>query len=265
MNYVKASKSITGLRETNQDCFAEFAFKDIECMLVCDGNGGEEAEKISLSAAEYLIGALIYRLSHEEHISEETIRSIGIEAINRTAESIHNLKRVCPIFSPCGTTMTLVCIYKSTVIAFWVGDSPAIIQKGNNMFLLTDPPHTLSEHLIAQGKTREEVSSQKGLSSILTRCIGHKDATPDVNVMTFQPPFTVIVASDGIDNLPGEELKAIMSQNRFTKELPDELIKASLEYGSTDNITVATTKVLRVPKRLRRRRMTRCNTLKKLR
>jgi serine/threonine protein phosphatase PrpC len=252
MTYIKAAKSITGLRETNQDCFAEFVFKNIQFMLVCDGNGGEDAEKVALSAAEYFIGALVYRLSHEEDIDEGTIQRIGIEAIKRTADSIYNLKRVCPKFSSCGTTLTLVCIYKSTVIAFWVGDSPAIIRKGDKVILLTDPLHTLSEHLIAQGTPQEDVVNQKGLSSILTRCIGHKDAKPDTKIMKLQPPFTVIVASDGIDDLPNDGLKAILSKNCLTKELPEKLINASLQHGSTDNITVAATKVLRTPKRIRR-------------
>ncbi len=251
MNYLKASKSITGLRESNQDCFAEFSVKDIECMLVCDGNGGENAEKVALCAAEYFIGAFVYGISHEDNIAEDSIRNIGVEAINRTSEAIMNLKRVCPKFSSCGTTLTMVCIYNSTVIAFWVGDSPAIVQTGDKMILLTNPPHTLSEHLISQGDSREEVEKQKGLSSILTRCIGHKDATPDVNVMNLKPPFTVIVASDGIDYLPGEELKSILSRNRLTKELPGELIDASYASGSTDNITVLATRVMRLPKRMR--------------
>jgi len=64
-----------------------------------------------------------------------------------------------------------------------------------------------------------------------------------MNITTCKLPFTVIVASDGIDYISQNELKDIFTHTHLTECLPDKIIISALENGSSDNITVVATKV----------------------
>ena len=258
MRYKTASYSTTGLRKVNQDRYAEFTFKGVKIMLVCDGNGGQGGEVVADFAAKSLSGEVLYGLSRLKQVSLKKLQHIGSKAVSKTAKDINNLKFLCPNLSSCGTTLTLIFIHKSTVITFWVGDSPAMLHKNGKLIKLTDPPHTLAEMLIAQGSSRESIEKQAGLSSTLTRCIGFKDAAPDMNIVTCKPPFSVVVASDGIDYIPENELENIFKEIHLVECLPSKIIVSALENGSTDNITVTATKVkVNSKRRTKRKRMRR--------
>lgn len=258
MRYVTASDSIKGLRKINQDRYIEFTLKGVKTMILCDGNGGNGGQTIADRATKSVAGEAVYRLSRLKQVSPEILQHIGKKVISRTAEDIKNLKTLCPDLSSCGTTLTLVFIHKSTVITFWVGDSPAVLYKNNKLLKLTNPPHTLAERLIAQGGSRESIEKQSSLSSSLTRCIGFKDTEPSLKVVTFKPPFSVMIASDGIDYIPENKLKDIFNQTHLTECLPGKIIISALEHNSSDNITVVATKVKAQPRRkIRRKRVRR--------
>jgi serine/threonine protein phosphatase PrpC len=245
MKYITATKSITGLRENNQDNCLSLSYRNVNTLLVCDGNGGTGGEKISQSAVKAIIGEIFYHLYREKRITLRLICKIGFAAIANAARQIELLKKDQPQLEPCGTTATLIFSMGSTVVALWVGDSPGLICKDGQLIRLTDPPHTLSELLIKQGSSRESIEKQVGLSSILTCCLGHSDSKPDYKVIKFRPQsqFIVLAASDGINTLPQDKLLEIITSTRLTKNLPAKIVGASLAYGSDDNITVAATKV----------------------
>ncbi len=112
--------------------------------------------------------------------------------------------------------------------------------------------------LIAQGESRENIEKQDGLSSTLTRCIGFQNTKPSMNMLTCKSPFSVVIASDGIDYIPENKLEEIFDQTHLTECLPGKIIIASLEHGSSDNITVVATKVKAQPKcKIRNKRMRR--------
>ena len=254
MKYLTASNSTTGLRKTNQDRYVEFTIKNVKVMAVCDGNGGPGGEIIADSAIKSLVGEVLYGLSRLEHVSLKKLRYLGEKAINKTAEDIKKLKLFSPNLANCGTTLTLVFIHKFTVITFWVGDSPALLHKNGEVEKLASPPHTLAEMLIAQGSSREDIEKQSCLSSSLTRCIGFDDTRASCNVVTVKPPFSVIIASDGIDYIPKNKLETIFNETHLTECIPGKIIISALEHGSSDNITVVATKVKQQAKCRKRRR-----------
>lgn len=258
MRYLTAADSTTGLREVNQDRYAEFNINGVKTMILCDGNGGHGGEMVAEYAVKFLAGEVQFGLSRIKQITLKKLQYVGQKAIKKTAEDIKNLKFLCPNFSSCGTTLTLVFIHNFTVITLWVGDSPAILFKNDRLTKLADPPHTLAEMLIAKGESRENIEKQPGLSSTLIRCIGFKNAEPGMSVKTCKPPFTVIIASDGIDYIPENKLTDIFDEVRLTECLPGKIIISALENGSSDNITVVATKVkAETSRKIRNRRFKR--------
>jgi len=243
MKYHSASDTTIGLRSINQDRCLEFTFKGVKVMMLCDGNGGDGGEVVADYAVRFLSGEIVRELSRMEQIKLKKLLPLGEEAIRHTAEAIDHLKSRGSDFASCGTTLTLVFIYKAAVITFWVGDSPAMLFQHGELTRLASPPHTLAELLIEQGESRENVMKQPSLSSTLTRCIGFKNATPSVNIVRPKPPFSVVIASDGINYIPEDMLQKIFAQVHMTTCLPKEIIASALEHGSDDNITVVATKV----------------------
>jgi len=231
---ITSSKSVTGLREVNQDRHAHFRMRDVEILLVCDGNGGEGAEKLSGLVTSLGIGLISYALLKNRAPSFAFLKELGLSTIERCASQAKLMKAG----NEWGTTMTLVLIHRCKLMAFWVGDSPASIYKAGKLERLTEPLHTLKEELIDLGESRELISMQKGLSSILTRCIGHSADKPEFREIDILPPYVVLVASDGIGALPEEELAKIVARTGLMRELPEKIIDASLKHGSDDNITV---------------------------
>jgi serine/threonine protein phosphatase PrpC len=243
MRYLTSSNSTTGLRKTNQDRHAEFTVKDVKIMAVCDGNGGKGGEIIADYALKSLIGEALHGLSLLQKVSVKKLKSLGEKAIAVTAKDIVNLKMLFPDLANCGTTITLIFVWKNTVITLWVGDSPALLHNRNKLEKLAAPPHTLAEMLIAQGQSREDIERQSCLSSSLTRCIGFNDTRPSCKITSRKPPFSVVVASDGIDYIPPYEIKDIFSKTKALERLPGKIINSALGNGSSDNITVVATKV----------------------
>ncbi len=255
MKYLSASATTTGLRQVNQDRSSEFTINGVKIMLLCDGNGGKGGEVIADCAARFLSGEIVYGLSRMEKVTLRKLIQLGRNAIKHTTEDIDNLKFLCQNLNSCGTTLTLVLIYKATVITFWVGDSPCLLYCPSQLSSLACPSHTLAEMLISQGEDREKIEKQTSLASTLTRCIGFKDATPSVNVKVCKPPFSVAIASDGIDCIPKEKIGDIFAKTHLTECLPDKIIISALEHGSSDNITVVATKVKEYPRSKMRRKL----------
>lgn len=249
MQYNTASDSNIGRRKINQDRYAEFGFKDIKTMIIADGNG-YGGEIIADCAVKSLKGEILYSLSSVKQVSLKKLQYIGEKAISITAEYINNLKLMYPAFHSGGTTLSLVFVYKSSMVtAYWIGDSPIIAYKNWKIVNLANPPHTLAEMLIAQGESRESIEKQSSLASTLTRCIGFQDAAPSMSVMTFKPPFLIVVASDGINYIPESKLQDIFDQTHLVECLPGKIISTSLENACSDNVTVIATKVKALPKR----------------
>ena len=118
-----------------------------------------------------------------------------------------------------------------------------MLYKKGKLIKLSNPPHTLAEMLISEGGSRESIKKQPGLSATLTRCIGFQNTEPSMNIVKCKPPFSVVIASDGIDYIPENELEHIFREIHLTECLPGKIIFSALEHGSSDNITVVATKV----------------------
>lgn len=250
MYWMTYSKSICGKREVNQDDFAALQSRGVKAIIVCDGNGCKDAEKLAQEIVKTSIGEISYALLKMGKVTSEKLKDLGLSTVRRSAEQALMLKNHFKHLSSAGTTITLILIHGCTVFAFWVGDSPAMIYQNGRILRLTDPLHNLKEMLISEGLDKESISMQHGLSSVLMRCIGHSECEPDFKIMEMKTPFLVLAASDGIANLPEKKLLGIVKWNLFDKNLPDKIVNASLEAGSDDNITVVSVLVLEMRKKL---------------
>ena len=258
MFYITSSNSVKGVRETNQDSHSTVNVRGVKVLLVADGNGEGDARLFSEEVLKKCMGEISYALSRRKgKIEEAFLKEAGISAIRNVSEYATMLKMTRSSLARCGSTLTLVFIYNRTVLCLWVGDSPAVLIKNGGLTRLASPPHTLKELLLSEGGNQDELSAQE-ISSVLTRCIGHRDNEPGVRSVQIDPPYMLIAGSDGMGNLSDREIMEIVRRDPFDINLADKIISESLRKGSDDNVTVLTSLVMdgfasRKPVRKRKR------------
>ncbi|MCK5707049.1 MAG: serine/threonine-protein phosphatase [Candidatus Aureabacteria bacterium] len=241
MKFITSAKTEQGLRDYQQDRYAHIRINDKSILVIADGNGGNGGEKLAEMAARLCLSYLFISLSMDYKNSFESLdklRILGLKTIKRATREIDLYKKTHNI-EKAGTTITLVIITPELIGAFWIGDSPIYLFEQGNLAMLIKP-HTLAELLIEKGEPEEIIHQQPSLNSILTRCAGHKECTPDSLIVKLTKKSIILAGSDGAFNyIPDTTIAAILKANiNSVENIPDEIIKNALDNGSDDNCTV---------------------------
>ncbi|MEW6380477.1 MAG: PP2C family protein-serine/threonine phosphatase [bacterium] len=240
-----AATSEKGLRKFQQDSYRFNLIGGTACLVVADGNGGNNAEVLSAKAADSCMSCLSLALSNGRDIgSDDCLRTIGIGAINFAADAVMQEKDSNHNLANAGTTITVVLASPPRAGAFWIGDSGAYIYDSDGLLHLTNPLHTLAERLIEQGQDPSIRTKQPGLNSVLTRCAGHESCEPSSRIIRMEGQAILLAGSDGVFGyLPEEALTDILKNNLGEcydiRELVKSIVDTSLlVYNSDDNCTL---------------------------
>ncbi|RJP60107.1 MAG: serine/threonine-protein phosphatase [Candidatus Auribacter fodinae] len=234
-----------GKREYQQDYCACLTLSFLSLLVVADGNGGEGGFELAQTACKSIVSDFAFDVASgklKSIDSKDDLKELGLNAINRAAKAVriakkrHNWKEA-------GTTITLVLFTSDFIGTFWIGDSPAYLYDSDLLVQLNHPVHTLAEAMISEGKSREEVMKQPSLNSILTRCAGHKECTPDFNILPLKKPCIVIAGSDGVFSYLSEgeiisTLKAKLNNECEIEDIAKQLVSDAINNGSDDNCSL---------------------------
>jgi len=234
-----------GLRDYQQDCFACCTINNLSLLIIADGNGGDGGFELAKTACKSLVSIISFDLAQGKQQTietEEQLNEIGLNAINKTARQVRVVKDQNE-WQDAGTTITLVVVTEKYVGTFWIGDSPAYVYDSEYLIQLNHPLHTLAESLIQEGQPRKEIAKQPSLSSILIRCAGHDNCTPDSKIIKIRKPFSIIAGSDGsLDYCPKSKiiqiLKKKLNHSCDIDEVAFQIVSDALEAGSDDNCTL---------------------------
>ena len=243
MRLLSAMRSIQGRRNYQQDNCAFIQQGDCALLVVCDGNTGIEGDaisKIALKSSMAFFLEFSNKVQNAEITTDRYIKAVGLRMLRKAvAEAVFKKKHYGWIGG--GTTVTAVLLTPFYTGTFWIGDSPAFIYHDEKIeHLIT--PHTQAEYLIAvEGYSREEISQQPAVNSLLRRCVGYKPCEPEAVINKTPDSCFVVVASDGLllkDDEIIEILKAKDGSSMDMQEIADELVLKSYKNGSGDNISV---------------------------
>ena len=217
-------------------------------LVMADGMGGANAGEVAsqLAAAAVL----------------ETYRSLAADgpaaaleaAIARANAVVYEQACQNPGQRGMGTTCTAVAIRGDRLWLAHVGDSRAILVRGESFRRLTHD-HSLVAEMVERGHLTPEEAQTDSRRNQLTRCVG---ALPEVvaEVMELGEPLvpgdTVVLCSDGLHGLVTEGEIAMIAGDRAPGEACDELIALANERGGPDNITVLIARVTAAPAPSRR-------------
>lgn len=237
------------VRKTNED--RALTDETLGLYVVCDGMGGHAAGEVASQLACHTILETVRAAAgsddggdeltaEESHRIENVLRS-ALENANARVRKLHvedSDKRGA------GTTCSALLFRKGRGFLAHVGDSRIYLKRQGSLHRLT-VDHTLIEHAIQQGITREAAEANYP-SNALVRAIGpHPNLVVDTLVFDVLPSDTYLLCSDGLHEYfgeDGEELSELLED--APASLAEKLVGLALERGGGDNITALVLRAL---------------------
>ena len=233
-----AISDVGRVRKDNQDS----GYAGPWLLTVCDGVGGAARGDLASSTA---IGQL-RRLDvppGEDHDEEHRLELVA-GALHRASDKIGDLVDEEPALSGTSTTATVALFDGDRLAMGHVGDSRAYLFRNHEISQLTSD-HTFVQSLIDEGRISEEDARTHPHRNLILKALdGVHDVDPDLFIVALAASDRILLCSDGASgSLDNGRLADILSTGS-----PDfaavELVRASLEAGSTDNVTCIVADVL---------------------
>ncbi len=249
MKLTAASLSDIGLhRGGNEDYFAMDDSSNL--YIVADGMGGhlagEVASRVAAQIIQKNVNHWINKNSPEDELfdfPDNTLSRRGnyiVSSIKLANRVIYEMSREYAEYKGMGTTIVVLKIMPSTVIAANVGDSKICLIRGNAIEPLSKEHNMVAEQL-EMGLISEEEAKISPLRHMLTRNLGSSD-TVDVDVFEIEPMNNdrFLLCTDGLtDTVSDDEILRIINNGDDPEHLCQQLVQEANKRGGNDNITVS--------------------------
>lgn len=230
------------VRTNNEDAFVAQALWDKTAYLAVaiDGVGGYEGGEVAAAIAQKAIPDYLSASANGERV--ELLKQAVTAANNAIAEA----READPAHSQmsCVLTAALIDVEQMQISMAHVGDSRLYrYHKGELKKLSHD--HSLIGYREEIGDLTEEEAMHHPQRNVIGRDVGsqkHKandDDFIEAEVFPMMPNTTLLLCSDGLtDMITSATIAAILGRQGSLENKVDALIKAALDAGGKDNVTV---------------------------
>jgi len=235
-------------RESNEDYFS--IDNDLPLYVVADGMGGHLAGEVASKVAVELINRNVNRWIAENAPDDELFDSPDkslsrrgnyiLSSIKLANRVIYELSKVHDEYKGMGTTIVVLSVTPSMVIAANVGDSRIYLVRGNSIQPLSKEHNMVTEQ-VEMGLISAEEAETSPLRHILTRNLGSSD-TVDVDIFEIEPMNNdrFLLCTDGLTDLVSDhEILGVIGDGDDPENLCRQLIVMANGKGGNDNITVS--------------------------
>lgn len=238
MNYkMIAATDVGNVRPLNEDSVR--IVPELDIAVVADGMGGHKAGEIaSRMAVNAMCDFVEEQWLVQEDPSKLNRKTILSEAISTANTEVYTNSRKLAHMEGMGTTLVAASFHDKKVYVGHIGDSRCYRFSGGELTQLTED-HTLANDLKANSPDgRVPAYSYHVLKKALgieSRC------EPDVFSKTVEPRDIFLLCSDGLTGaVEDSDIATILALRSHEPELcMDTLIRACLENGAPDNVSVA--------------------------
>jgi serine/threonine protein phosphatase PrpC len=204
---------------------------------VADGMGGEAGGQQASTLAIQTLLAEYYR-DPEPDVGLSLWRAV--QAAN---QSVYRKARTTPALARMGTTMTAIVVRGEELVVAHVGDSRAYLIRNDGIRQLTRD-HTWVADAIRAGTISPEEARTHPNRHILNRALGSEPQVEiDVGREKLQPGDRVLLCSDGLTGLVGDNEMLQHVQRLGPLRAPDALVDLANDRGGYDNITAVVVSV----------------------
>ncbi len=230
-----ALSDVGRVRKDNQDS----GFASRHLLVVADGVGGAARGDVASSTA---VGAL-RRL--DAPAPTDVLEALA-GAVHRAHDRIAELVEQDPALDGTSTTVTAALFDGARIGVAHVGDSRGYLLRDGALSQLTKD-HTFVQSLVDEGRiTEAEARSHPHRNLILRAVDGVHETDPDLFVLDLAPGDRLLLCSDGASGVLDRGRLADILGTGSVDYAVVELVRASLEAGSSDNITCVVADVVDV-------------------
>jgi PPM family protein phosphatase len=228
-----AISDVGRVRKDNQDS----GYAGPWLLTVCDGVGGAARGDIASSTAVQQLRRL------DAPPSDDLLGQVA-GALHRAHDRIGELVDEDPALNGTSTTATLALFDGTRLGIGHVGDSRAYLYRSGELSQLTHD-HTFVQSLIDEGRiSADEARVHPHRNLILKALDGIHEAEPDLFEVELVAGDHLLLCSDGVSGVLDDRRLADILSTGTPDYAAVELVRASLEAGSSDNVTCVVAHVL---------------------
>lgn len=221
-----AVSDVGRVRKDNQDS----GYAGAWLLAVCDGVGGAARGDVASSTA-------ISQLRRLDVQPGEDLLGHVAGGLLRAHDRIGELVDEDPALNGTSTTATVLLFDGARIGIAHVGDSRAYLYRSGELTQLTKD-HTFVQSLIDEGRiTEDEARTHPHRNLILKALDGVHETDPDLFTVELADGDRLFVCSDGACGVLDDARLADILSTGTPDFAAIELVRASLEAGSTDNVT----------------------------
>ena len=227
-----AISDVGRVRKDNQDS----GYVGPHLLAVCDGVGGAARGDIASSTAIAQLRKLEDSPPDAE-TSESDLLGLVSNALHRAHDRIAELVDEDPSLNGTSTTATVALFDGRRLGLGHVGDSRAYLYRDGELSQLTND-HTFVQTLIDEGRITEAEARVHPHRNLILRAVdGIHDLEPDLFVLELRTGDRLLLCSDGACGVLDAGRLADILRSGTPDFAAVELVRASLEAGSSDNVT----------------------------
>lgn len=234
MATVKASAAVSHvgrIRSNNQDS----GYAGRHLFLVADGMGGHAGGDVASAIATRRIAEADAHYDSAPNAAA-SLEGALIAANRELAETVADHSELTGM----GTTVSAMLLQGDRVVISHIGDSRIyLLRSGELSQISTD--HTFVQRLVDAGRITAEEAMVHPRRSVLMRVLGDVESSPEIDSMVLDTRSgdRWMLCSDGLSGVVSfDELQELLSADAGAKQVADRLVKASLDGGAPDNVTV---------------------------
>ncbi|MDF2575001.1 MAG: serine/threonine-protein phosphatase [Agromyces sp.] len=234
MATVKASAAVSHvgrIRSNNQDS----GYAGRRLFLVADGMGGHAGGDVASAIATTRIAEADADYPSAPDAAA-ALEGAMVAANRQLAETVADHSELTGM----GTTVSALLVQGDRVVIAHIGDSRIYLLRSGELSQITTD-HTFVQRLVDAGRITAEEAMVHPRRSVLMRVLGDVESSPEVDSMVLdaRPGDRWMLCSDGLSGVVSfDELQEILAADTGAKQVADRLVKASLDGGAPDNVTV---------------------------
>jgi PPM family protein phosphatase len=231
---VKASAAVSHvgrIRSNNQD--SGYAGRNL--FLVADGMGGHAGGDVASAIATRRIAEADDDYESAP-VAAAALEGALIAANRQLAETVAEHSELTGM----GTTVSALLLDGDRVVISHIGDSRIYLLRSGELSQISID-HTFVQRLVDAGRITAEEAMVHPRRSVLMRVLGDVEASPEIDSMVLDTRAgdRWMLCSDGLSGVVSfDEILEIMASDAGAKQVADRLVKASLDGGAPDNVTV---------------------------
>ena len=234
MANVKASAAVSHvgrIRSNNQDS----GYAGRRLFLVADGMGGHAGGDIASAIATRRISEADADYANAPEAAA-ALEGALVAANRELAETVSEHSELTGM----GTTVSAMLLEEDRVVIAHIGDSRIYLFRSGELSQITID-HTFVQRLVDAGRITAEEAMVHPRRSVLMRVLGDVESSPEIDSMVLdtRPGDRWMLCSDGLSGVVSfDELHELLASDAGAKQVADRLVKASLDGGAPDNVTV---------------------------